>query len=217
MTIFQYIEKEQCNSFQKITKTQVLYFFCLLLRTEAFNHATVSPFCRVSTSTLGIWTQRVNGVVFIVMQSGIAYVLSYGVSRVSIISMCKHSSSSVTGRLCCELTLAKPVLRHMMYKVSLTSRVYVTQVLTFLQNIHICLLFIAGRNFWWVVLADLNDIVVYVATAFSMMHSATDAARMVVFRIVICPIVWNITKVCARTGFSNFLTEITMICFHWRK
>ena len=37
------------------------------------------------------------------------------------------------------------------------------------------------------------------------MHSATDAARMVVIRIVICPIVWNITKICARTGFSNFL------------
>ena len=185
-----------------------MYFFCLILRTEAFNHATVSPFCRVSTSTLGIWTQRVNGVVFIVMQSGIAYVLSYGVSRVSIISMCKHISSSGTERICCELTLAKPVLWHMMYNVSLTSRVLVTPVSTFVQNIHICLLVFAGCFLWWFfAVRPRNDIVVYVATAFSMMHCATDAARMVVFRIVICPIVWNITKICARTGFSNFLTN----------
>ena len=169
-----------------------MYLFCLILRTEAFNPATVSPFCRVSTSTLGIWTQRVNAVVFVVMQSGIAYDLSYGVIRVSrvSISMCKHILSSGTGRLCCELTLAKPVLWHMMYNVSLTSRVLVTPVLTFLQNIRICLLVLAGRFLWWFfAVRPRNDIVVYVATAFSMMHSATDAARMVVIRIVICPIV----------------------------
>ena len=130
-----------------LTKTQVLYLFCLILRTEVFNPATVSPFCRVSTSTLGIWTQRVNGVVFVVMQSGIAYFLSYDVIRVSIISMCKHSLSSGTGRVCCEFTLAKPVLWHMMYNVSLTSRVFVTPVLTCIQNIHICLLVLAGFLF----------------------------------------------------------------------
>ena len=147
MTIFQYIEKEQCNSFQN-TKTQVLYLFCLILRTEVFNPATVSPFCLVSTSTLGIWTQRVNGVVFIVMQSVIAYVLNYGIHIFINMFMLKHSSRSVTGRVCCELTLAKPVLWHMMYDVSLTSRVLVTPVLTFLQNIHICLLVLAGRFCW---------------------------------------------------------------------
>ena len=172
-----------------MTKTQVFYLFCLILRTEAFNPATVSPFCLVCISTLGIWTQRIKAVVSVLMQRGIAYVLNYDIVIFINMFMLKHSSRSVTGRVCCELTLAKPVLRHMMYNLSLTSRVYVTQVLTFLQNIHICLFVFAGLNFWWVVLADLNDTVVYVTTAFSMMHSATDAARMVVLRIVICSIV----------------------------